>query len=128
LKEDKDLAVVVRLYRKSIEFFQSELLVDKLEIPKKFHERKSREDFYELLKMASNNKGCEDQTWSCAILRVMHVLNHLRNGLFRTFSEKIQEQVFGLFYGHIHKEEDGSFYLASNKKDRISLKDFEIKK
>lgn len=129
LKNDKDLAEVLRLYRMTVDFFDQDLLVQKERIPKDFLEVKRAEDFYNLLIQASSTTMTESQMWACALLRVLHVLNHLRNGLFRTFSETIQDQIFGLFYGHIKRQQDNLPYLGDMKSgETIRLYEFDVKK
>ena len=129
LKNDKDLAEVLRLYRMTINFFENDLLVDKEVMPKEFIEVKKAEDIYNLLLASSATLATETQMWACAILRVLHVLNHLRNGLFRTFSETIQDQIFGLFYGHIRRQQDNMPYLGDLRSgENIRLIEFDVKK
>ncbi len=129
LKNDKDLAEVLRLYRNSIDFFQHDLLVEKEKIPKEFLEIKRPEDFYNLILTASSTLASDSQIWACALLRVLHVLNHLRNGLFKTFSKTIQDQIFGLFYGHIKRQQDNMPYLGDLRSgENIRLFEFDIKK
>lgn len=129
LKNDKELAEVLRLYRMSIDFFENDLLVDKEIIPKEFLEIKKAEDVYNLLLAASSPLSTETQMWACAFLRVIHVINHLRNGLFRTFSETIQDQIFALFYGHIRRQQDNMPYLGDLRSgENIRLYEFDVKK
>jgi uncharacterized protein (TIGR04562 family) len=61
-------------------------------------------------------------------LRVMHVLSHLRNGPYRTFSQLIQKQILADFDGHTREQEDGVLLGGPTKADSILLNNFEMKK
>ncbi|MGF2075535.1 hypothetical protein, partial [Enterococcus casseliflavus] len=53
-------------------------------------------DITNLLLWASMRDSASEslQKWSCAVLRVMHVVAHLHNDLFSYFSAEIQDEIF----------------------------------
>lgn len=84
-----------------------------------------------LLVYASTEPSNENefQKWSCALLRVMHVLAHLRNDLSSAFVEQIHNQITRPFKNMIVEIPgvQGVTLGRSEDKDQIKLYRFDIK-
>src|SRR6185503_2484829 len=66
--------------------------------------------------------------WSCALLRVMHVISQLHNDLFNYFSLEIQEEIFRPYRHFVHKDAVAGIRLqAGPDSDSIPLQKFDIK-
>ena len=81
-----------------------------------------------LLIFASAQDGNELQKWSCALLRIMHVLSHLYNDPFHSFSDEIQRQVLRPIEQVLHKDPIYGYELGfADSVDRVRLRRFDVK-
>jgi uncharacterized protein (TIGR04562 family) len=117
-------------YRRALSFISSELLEPGESIPESLADPKALKDLRYLLIYASTVDTRPDalRRWACGILRVMHVLSHLENDLFTTYSSHIQEQVLKPFQDHVFDDPVAGVELVDSQKlERLPLKKFEIK-
>jgi uncharacterized protein (TIGR04562 family) len=97
-----------------------------LEVPKKLNDIL---DVRELLMLASSDDNIENRNWACAILRVVHTINHVDRDIRTHYFGEIQKQIFDRFYRHLHRDEGGQLYLGRSAEDplRVDLVEFEVK-
>jgi uncharacterized protein (TIGR04562 family) len=125
INDYKDAEVLWKTHRTAIEILEEEVLDVGEELPAKVRNREELSDITSLLIIASYADGSALQKYACAILRVMHLIIHLENDLFTSFTDDIQYQILRPVTEHISKGEKDSFYLGHEKE--ISLQDFSIK-
>jgi uncharacterized protein (TIGR04562 family) len=103
-----------------------------VKIPSSIRNRNEIGDFRNLLVAASTVSGLpqsKDQRHACALLRVMHVLSHIKNDLRLKYIAKVRKQTIGRFDAHVQvKNENGEekFYLGFDT-GKIPLVRFEKK-
>ena len=97
-----------------------------LELPKKLTELM---DVRELLLHASSEKNEDMRHWACAILRVVHAINHIDRDIRTQHFGEIQKQIFDRFYRYLHRDEEGQLYLGRTSEDplRVDLVEFQVK-
>lgn len=129
-----DEARLWNYYGRALAYIQTQLLLPGEQIPEIFKEEKYIKNFVNLLLWASDLSPLykERQLWSCAILRVIHVLIHLTNDLFTAFSDEIQEQVLKPYRQVIVTDEAGQVSLCAPQsslsgQDSIPLFRFDVK-
>ncbi len=127
-----DLKKVWTYHRNAIEILESELILPEEKIPASLRNKEDMGDITKLLLIAStiqstalNKTDLTLQKWACAILRVMHVLIHLENDLFTTFSDDIKYQILKPISQHVYKIED-RLYLGQDE-DKIEIISYEEK-
>lgn len=131
LNNEKDRALLWNFHRRAVTFIREELLNENEEIPEALTDPNQLNDLAYLLIYAStqDKKTYSMQYWSCAILRVMHVLVHLENDMFLQYSTEIQDQVLKPFYDV--KVDDplsgGLRFVGKKISAEIRLKKFEAK-
>ncbi len=127
--DPEDAKIVYSYYRQAISFLQDKF-IDKDEIPlKDFFEKHNIKDARDLLVAASdrNSDFVKLQKWSCATLKVMHVLAHLSNDLSSVFSEEIREQILTPIQSFVVEDQiQGAIFLQSEH-EKIRLNNFEFK-
>lgn len=112
----------VRFVETSLDFSVADQLKDRTKIL----------DFKNLLLIASGHQyfpQSKFQLQVCALLRVMHVLSHLKNDLRLKYLSKIRKQTIGRFEAHVQKQkgsESESLFLGFET-DKISLIRFDKK-
>ena len=52
------------------------------------------------------------QPWACALLRVMHTINHANHAVRSPFYSQIKEQILGRYREHLHQDENGRHFLG----------------
>lgn len=124
LSKVEDSQKVWGYHRQAIEILESELLLPDEKIPESLRNREELGDITKLLLVASLSTS-EQQKWACAILRVMHVLIHLDNDIFTSFTDDIKYQILKPISQHIHKKEDKVFLGIGD--ERIELESYEEK-
>ncbi len=82
-------------HRRAVALIKEQLLNEGESIPEELYEPQKLTNIGQLLIYASSRKKSDLplQRWACAILRVMHVYEHLRHDLFSAFSDEIQLQI-----------------------------------
>lgn len=129
LSKVKDLKRVWTYHRQAIEILEGEILLPDEKIPITLRNREDLGDITKLFLVASLNTpagSVNDQKWACAILRVMHVLIHLDNDIFTSFTDDIKYQILKPISQNIHKDDDGKIYLGTDQ-DRIEIEAYEEK-
>ncbi len=82
-----------RIYFQSISFIQNSLLEAGEKLPAEFLSRGSQNDILKLLLEASKGNSLNGK-WSCALLRVMHIISHLDNDIRLENFSYAREQIF----------------------------------
>jgi uncharacterized protein (TIGR04562 family) len=97
-----------------------------LELPKKFTDLM---DVRELLLHASSEKHDDYRHWACAILRVVHAINHIDRDIRTQHFSEIQKQIFDRFYRYLHRTEGGQLFIGRSESDplRVDLVEFQVK-
>src|SRR5689334_2875073 len=90
--DDGDAARLWSFHRRAVTYIETQLLLPGEKVPQELSEAVLVKDPTQLLLWASEPVSAR-QRWACALLRVMHVLNHLSNDLFTAYSDDIQEQI-----------------------------------
>lgn len=121
-----------RIYFQSVAFLQEQLLDPGEKIPHDFLVRGASSDILRLLGEAS--KPSAAGRWSCAILRVMHIISHLDNDLRVENFQYARDQIFERFDRFVKPLEGRRWrigtgvraitvvrYIRKHKKDRNSI-------
>ncbi len=132
----EDAAEIHLLYKKALQFIQDYFLGEKREwicgqrqtfasheIPASIQNIK---DVLTLLITASSDKS-PDNHWACAVLKVMHVLAHIQNGLYYRQVDVAREQILKNFYDVLDEQDDGTFILRGTSGQSLHLYSFEAK-
>ncbi len=116
-------------HKRACDFISSELLNSNEHIPEAISNRELLKDLKYLLIYASTQDSRPEslKAWSCALLRVMHVLAHIHNDLFTAYSSQISEQIVKPFQNCVFEEDETLFLGSKSETERIELKKFEIK-
>jgi uncharacterized protein (TIGR04562 family) len=107
-----------------------EKILDPVEIiPSQIEDPKKLKDLRNLLLWASTDQEeMKDlRSWSCALLRVMHVFVHSENDLFSFFSEEIQNQILSPIQACVSHESDKVSLKHPFSSEEVILKGFETK-
>ncbi len=130
LDDPKDHEEAWGIHRRAIGFLRDKILEPGEEIPELLVDPKQLKDLGYLLIYVSTqeHQGNMIQKWACALLRVMHVVVHLRNDLFSVFYEEIQEQVLSPMRKLISVDPlSGTALGGVNFSERIKLHRFDVK-
>ena len=125
ISDYKDSEILWRNHRTAIEILEEEILDIDETLPAQVRNREELQDLTGLLLTASQKEDERLQKYSCAILRVMHIIIQLENDLFTSFTDDIKYQILRPIQEHILKGEKDSIFLGENKD--IELVDFSIK-
>ena len=68
------------------------------------------EDLPRLLLLASQDHPL--QPWACALLRLMHTINHANHAVRSPFYSQIKEQILGKYRAHLHQDGNGNHVLG----------------
>lgn len=52
------------------------------------------------------------QPWACAVLRVMHTINHANHAVRAPYYAQVKQQILGRFHKHLHQDEQGRYWLG----------------
>jgi len=104
LGDPQDREAVSDLRHAAWALVEEELLTAALRPPRQVREMA---DVAALLVQASRPPEDEVQRWCCAILRVMHVLAHVRSPFEDRHGEAIRAQILRRFAEHIRRDDDG---------------------
>lgn len=125
LSNYKDSEVLWRNHRAAVEILEEEILDVDEELPGQVRNREELKDIASLLVIASIKDGGKLQKYACAILRVMHLITHLENDLFSSFTDDIQYQILRPIQEHIFKGDQDATFLGDNQE--IPLVHFNVK-
>lgn len=123
-----DLERLWYFHRRALVLMREKLLISLERMPDELKNKEKLGDIRNLLIYASQTKNKNLQTWSCALLRCMHVFVHAETDLFSSFAEEIQKQILTPFENSVKQE--GSIQLRSYQKEghpSIDLHDFQTK-
>ena len=121
----KDSETLWRNHRTAIEILEEEILDIDESLPARVRNREELQDLTNLLLSASQKEDENLQKYSCAILRVMHIIIQLENDLFTSFTDDIKYQILRPIQEHIFKDEKDRIFIGENK--NIQLINFLIK-
>lgn len=118
------------IHSRALIYIRTQLLKDGESIPEEVSDPKRLGDIANLLLLASIRDSNEQSLhrWSCALLRVMHVISQLHNDLFNYFSLEIQEEIFRSYRQFVQKDTASGILLSgSSDGEAIPLQKFDIK-
>ncbi len=128
LDDEADSARLWSSHRRAVTYIETQLLSAGEKVPEEIGEPVLLKDLANLLLWASDFDNAGRQRWACVVLRVMHVISHLSNDLFTSFSDEIQEQILRPYQSHIVTDELGRVTLGrADADERIPLEKFDIK-
>ncbi len=130
LDNEEDQSKLWSYHRRAVTFIRTDLLLEDELLPDTLSDPAQLRELSYLLIYASAQDHRKDslQRWSCAILRVIHVLVHLDNDLFTKFSSEIQDQILKPFQSYVSQDPSIGIVLAESKDpERLPLKKFDIK-
>ncbi len=112
-----DLVLVWRFFNDSIQFIEKTLAdPDYPKVPEHLRSEKAVSDIRRLFIMASEKERSVDQTYACAILRVMHVMIHLSYDPRLKFFQAMQTQVLNRLDNFIYIDpNNGATYLGKQE-------------
>lgn len=117
------------IHSRAVIYLRTQLLHEGENLPEEISDPRKLGDLGNLLLLASirdsNKEGLH--RWSCAMLRVMHVISQLHNDLFNYFSLEIQDEIFKPYRHFIQKDGISSIRLGGDGVDSIALHSFDIK-
>ena len=101
---------------------------DDVKIPEDFQKM---EDLRQILVYASlrDEDTISLQRWSCAILKVMHVISHINNDLYAVYQEDIRKQILLPIKEKVYTDavQGASFLQTEGSDEKIRLNKFELK-
>ncbi|MFK8137012.1 MAG: TIGR04552 family protein [Bdellovibrionales bacterium] len=116
------------IYDQAMDMLHSYILEKNEVLPEVLLDRDKLEDLGHLCVFASTQDGNDLQKWSCRLLRLMHVIAHLENDPFHSFSEEIQAQVLGPIHDLLYTMDSGIVELGDDDCfEVIELEKFEVK-
>jgi uncharacterized protein (TIGR04562 family) len=117
------------IHSRAVIYIRTQLLKEGESIPDEISDSKQLGDIANLLLWSSLRDSTEESLhrWSCALLRVMHVISQLHNDLFNYFSLEIQEEIFRPYRQVVQKDANGSRLYAGPEGDTVPLQKFDIK-
>jgi len=130
MEKKEDLESVWDLHKNAVTMLRDRILEPTEEIPLELAERNALTDVSKLLLYASSSEHANSslQKWSCALLRMMHVLAHLQDGFYNAFSDKIYQAIFDPLQSHLyHDPEAGLFLGLKEDLEQVPLTRFDMK-
>ncbi len=130
MEVESDREKLWAIHSRAIIYIRTQLLKDGETIPDEVSDPKQLGDIANLLLIASMRDSSNESLhrWSCALLRVMHVISQLHNDLFNYFSLEIQEEIFRSYRQFVQKDSvSGIRLMGSVEADSIPLQKFDIK-
>lgn len=118
------------IHSRAVTYLKTQLLYDGENLPEEISDPKRLGEIANLLLWASLRDTAPDslRRWSCALLRVMHVIAQLQNDLFTYFGSEIQEEIFRPYKQFLQSDPVLGIKLsAAGDEDVIPLKKFDIK-
>lgn len=117
------------IHSRAVTYLRTRILRSDEILPDEVADPRQLKDLTNLLLWASlRDSGGEGlQKWSCAVLRVMHVVAHLHNDLFSYFSAEIQDEIFKPYRNFVKIDGSGITLVGNDEGDSIKLKKFDMK-
>jgi uncharacterized protein (TIGR04562 family) len=130
LDRPDEIESVWRIFDQALEMMQKYLLDADEKMPEVLLSREKVGDIRRLLLYASTKDHAKNsiQSWSCAILRVMHCIAHVENDLFFNYTSEIQDQIFKPVQSRLDTLPEGGLFLGKKDDiDQVPLLKFEMK-
>lgn len=129
IQVDADRDKIWQIHSRAVIFMRTQLLQDGETIPEEIADPKKLDDIANLLMLASLRDSSENSLhrWTCALLRVMHVVSQLHNDLFNYFSLEIQEDIFRPYRQFVQKDSVSGIKLVGTDGESIPLQKFDMK-
>lgn len=127
LSVDSDRREAEKIHQKAILLMREQFLNEGEEIPFELHDPASLKDISQIILYASQNENKDLQRWSCALLKVMHVMVHFENDLYSIFTHQIQKQILDPISSCIYDDPVKAEQTLQMGDDKIRLHKFEKK-
>lgn len=129
MEVESDREKLWAIHSRAVIYIRTQLLKEGESIPEEIGEPKRLEDIANLLLYSSLRDSTPESLhrWSCALLRVMHVISQLHNDLFNYFSLEIQEEIFRPYRQVVQKDANGIRLALNAESDTVPLQKFDIK-
>jgi len=131
LEVEADKEKLWNIHSRAVTYIRTQLMEAGESIPEEVSDPRKLEEIPNLLLWASYRDSSEHSLhkWSCALLRVMHVISQLHNDLFNYFSLEIQEEIFRPYRQFVNKDPVTGIRLVGGDGggDSIPLQKFDIK-
>ncbi len=129
MQVDADREKIWQIHSRAVIYMRTQLLHDGETIPEEIADHKKLDDIGNLLMLASLRDSSEHglHRWTCALLRVMHVVSQLHNDLFNYFSLEIQEDIFRPYRQFVQKDSVSGIKLVAGEGESIPLQKFDMK-
>lgn len=119
---------VKNIFDEAISFIENTLIPDpftkisSLYIP---DEIKHESDLRNVMMIASDMDHV-NQSWACAILRIMHTISHVNNDISLKFFPEIQKQILTKLWSSVHINENGEKFFGDGEQ-AIKVYDIDVK-
>lgn len=129
MRVDADREKLWQIHSRAVIYMRTQLLQEGESIPDDIADPKKLDDIANLLLLASDRAPAEASLhrWTCALLRVMHVVSQLHNDLFNYFSLEIQEDIFRPYRQFVQKDSVSGIKLSAPEGESIPLQKFDMK-
>ena len=124
LNQKSDVELLWNFYEEAVGFLEK-VLVDSQypKVPEPLKSRPAVQDLRRLLILASGELGSTDQVFSCALLRIMHVLIHLTFDPRHKFFHQMQVQVLARLDRYLHVDpQSGDTFLGKGFNGESGIK------
>jgi uncharacterized protein (TIGR04562 family) len=132
VQSDREKAWLI--HSRAVTYLRTRILKSTETLPDEVADPRQLKDLTNLLLWASLRPGDKAvsgeslQKWSCAVLRVMHVVAHLHNDLFSYFSSEIQDEIFKPYRQFVQTDlSSGITLVAPDDSETIPIKKFDMK-
>lgn len=130
LDNEMDRERIWAIHSRAVTYIRTQLLYDGEDMPEEIFDPKKLSCVANLLLWASHRDTSPDslRRWSCALLRVMHVISQLQNDLFNYFGTEIQDEIFRPYRQFLENDPVLGIKLVSpTDEEVIPLKKFDVK-
>lgn len=110
-----------KIYFEALSFLREALLNEGEEIPEHFLVRGVHSDILKLIQEASKKVPDDNSRWSCALLRIMHIISHLDNDVRSEHFRYAREQIFDRFDGLVSRVEGERRWTLGSGENTISM-------
>ncbi len=128
-ESEADQNTIYSYFRQGIAFLQDKFVEEGEEPLSEFYNRNDINDVRDLL-IAASQRDAESQNlqkWSCAALKVMHIMAHLNNDLYSIFDEEIRDQILTPIQNFVNVDTIQGATFLQNEHEKIRLNKFEFK-
>ncbi len=128
-KSESDQADIYSYFRQAVAFLQDKFVEPEAEPLSNFYSRHEIKDVRDLLIAASSrdSESSELQRWSCATLKVIHIMAHLNNDLYNIFDKEIRGQILTPIQNFVKEDPIQGATFIQNEHEKIRLNKFEFK-